>query len=68
MSVKTKERIMELLKTYPECKREIEVLRYELAHPARTSQTEQITAMAFARNGKYARFPGGEGKRKLRIF
>lgn len=48
MNTDMKERVMELLRTYPKRKREIDALRYELANPAQVSRAEQLEAMAFA--------------------
>lgn len=48
MKTDTKEHILVLLETYPKRKRKIEALRYELAHPAQVSRTEQLEAMSYA--------------------
>lgn len=58
MNMDTKTHVEELLKTYSDRKREIEVLRYELAHPAGVSENEQITAMALS-HGDGMGFSGG---------
>ena len=49
MSAEMKEYVLNLLDTYQERERKIAVLRYELAHPAMVSDTEQIEMMAYGR-------------------
>lgn len=46
MSMEMKSHVIHLLETYPERKRKIAVLRYELVHPAQTLPDELIEAMA----------------------
>lgn len=48
MKTDTRMRVLNLLKTYSKRKQKIEALRYELAHPARTSHAEQLEAMSYA--------------------
>lgn len=49
MSAEMKKYVLDLLDTYQDRERKIAVLRYELAHPARVTETEQIEAMAYGR-------------------
>ena len=46
MNNDTKSYVVNLLETYQERQRKIALLHYELEHPARTSETEMISAMA----------------------
>lgn len=48
MNTDMKRRVIGLLETYPDRKRKIDALRYELANPARITQTEQLEAMTYA--------------------
>ncbi len=47
MSMNTKEQVMTLLKAYKENKVKMDVLRYELNHPAHVSPEEQMEAMIY---------------------
>jgi len=49
MSEQIKEKVLSLLKNYPEMSRRIAALRYELAHPVRVSPQEMLEAMVFHR-------------------
>ena len=46
MNNKMRTHVINLLETCPERQRQIALLRYELEHPARLSETEMIGAMA----------------------
>lgn len=48
MNTDMKAHVLSLLETYSKRKREIDVLSYELAHPAQVSPAEQIEAMTYA--------------------
>ena len=50
MNVDVKAHVEKLLKTYADRECEIRVLRYELEHPASSSEDAQIYAMALSRN------------------
>lgn len=48
MNTDMKAYVLDLLSPYPKRKREIEVLRYELTHPAQVSPADQLEAMNYA--------------------
>lgn len=58
MNTDMKAHVEELLKTYSDRKQEIEVLRYELSHPASVTPDEQIAAMALSHHDGMG-FSGG---------
>ena len=60
MSAEMKDYVLNLLDTYQDRERKIAVLRYELAHPAMVSDTEQIEMMAYGRGD-------GQGHTKGRV-
>nr|WP_325204290.1 hypothetical protein [uncultured Oscillibacter sp.] len=55
MNVDMKAYVEELLKTYTDREQKINVLRYELEHPASSSENAQIYAMALAHNNGLGR-------------
>lgn len=48
MNIDMKERIVKILEAYPDRKRKIDALRYELANPAQISEVEQLEAMTYS--------------------
>ena len=58
MNTDLKDHVEKLLDNYLDREREIDVLHYELKHPASSSEDEQIYAMALARNDGLGRSGG----------
>ena len=58
MSIDTKAYVVGLLETYQKRSKQIELLHYELSHPARVSENEMIGALALA-HGEGSGRPGG---------
>lgn len=56
-----------LLETYPDMRRKIAVLRYELEHPATVSPDEMIDALSFARGDGAGRSAGHVSNKTLYI-
>lgn len=56
-----------LLEGYPDIKRKIAVLRYELEHPATVSPDEMIEALSFARGDEEGRSSGHISNKTLYI-
>lgn len=63
MDRNTKEQVMNLLKTYKMNKVKIDVLRYELEHPAHVSPEEQMEAMIYG-HGDSMEHPSGHVSNK----
>lgn len=59
MNTDMKNRIINLLETYPERQRQIALLHYELEHPAQTSESEMLSAMALGHGDSGGGHPGG---------
>ena len=67
MSAEMKNYVLNLLDTYQDRERKIAVLRYELAHPARVTETEQIEAMAYGRGDGLGHTKGRVSNKTLYI-
>lgn len=67
MSAEMKNYVLDLLDTYQDRERKIAVLRYELAHPARATETEQIEAMAYGRGDGFGHTKGRVSNKTLYI-
>ena len=63
MSIDTKAYVVGLLETYQKRSKQIELLHYELSHPARVSENEMIGALALA-HGEGSGRPGGHASDK----
>lgn len=64
MTADTKTYVVGLLESYQKRSKQIELLHYELSHPARVSESEMIGALALAHgNGEGSR-PGGHASDK----
>ena len=59
MNTDMKNRIINLLETYPERQRQIALLHYELEHPAQTSESVMLSAMALGHGDSGGGQPGG---------
>lgn len=67
MSADMKNYVLDLLDTYQDRERKIAVLRYELAHPERVTETEQIEAMAYGRGDGLGHTKGRVSNKTLYI-
>lgn len=67
MSAEMNKYVLDLLETYQDRERLIAVLRYELAHPARVTDAEQIEAMTYARGEGIGRTNGRVSNKTLYI-
>lgn len=67
MSAEMKNFVLNLLDTYQDRERKIAVLRYELAHPAKLTETEQIEAMAYGRGDGLGHTKGRVSNKTLYI-
>lgn len=67
MSAEMKNYVLNLLDTYQDRERKIAVLRYELAHPARVTETEQIEAMSYGRGDGLGHTKGRVSNKTLYI-
>ena len=63
MNVDTKTYVVGLLESYQKRSKQIELLHYELSHPARVSANEMIASLAFA-HGDGSGHPGGHASDK----
>lgn len=64
MNVETKAYVIGLLESYQKRSKQIELLHYELSHPARVSENEIIGALALAHGDGEGGRPGGHASDK----
>ena len=64
MNVETKTYVIDLLESYQKRSKQIELLHYELSHPARVSENEIIGALALAHGDGEGGHPGGHASDK----
>lgn len=65
MNIETKTYVISLLESYQKREKQIELLHYELSHPAHISANEMIEALAFAHgDGNGGGHPGGHASDK----
>ena len=64
MNVETKTYVIGLLESYQKRSKQIELLHYELSHPARVSENEIIGALALAHGDGEKGHPGGHASDK----
>ena len=64
MNVETKTYVIGLLESYQKRSKQIELLHYELSHPARVSEDEIIGALALAHGDGEGGRPGGHASDK----
>ena len=62
-----REKVIHVLKEYPEMKRKIGLLRFELEHPASVTPEEMIESMSFAHGDGERRSTGNPSNRTLYI-
>ena len=62
-TVETKTYVVGLLESYRKRSKQIELLHYELSHPAHVSEQEMVEALAFAHGDEQGR-PGGHASDK----
>lgn len=67
MSKEMKNHVVDLLNTYHVRERRIAILNYELEHPAKVSETEQIEAMSYARGDSTGQTTGRVSNKTLYI-
>ncbi len=63
----TRETVMEMLTDYPNKVRKINLLRFELEHPAKVSPDEMLEAMSFFHGNSEGRTPGAISNKTLYI-
>lgn len=64
MNIETKTYVVGLLESYQKRSKQIELLHYELSHPARVSENEMIGALALAHGDGEKSRPGGHASDK----
>ena len=64
MNVETRMYVVDLLESYQKRSKQIELLHYELSHPARVSENEIIGALALAHGDGEGGRPGGHASDK----
>lgn len=64
MNVETRMYVVDLLESYQKRSKQIELLHYELSHPARVSEDEIIGALALAHGDGEGGRPGGHASDK----
>lgn len=64
MNVETRMYVVDLLESYQKRSKQIELLHYELSHPARVSENEIIGALALAHGDGEGGCPGGHASDK----
>lgn len=67
MSAEMKSYVLNLLDTFQDRERKIAVLRYELSHPAKVTETEQIEAMSYGRGDGLGHTKGRVSNKTLYI-
>ena len=64
MNIETKAYVVDLLELYQKRSKQIELLHYELSHPARVSENDMIEALALAHGDGEGSRPGGHASDK----
>lgn len=64
MEIETRAYVLGLLESYQKRSKQIELLHYELSHPARVSEDEMIEALALAHGNSESNHPGGHASDK----
>ena len=64
MNIETRMYVVDLLESYQKRSKQIELLHYELSHPARVSENEIIGALALAHGDGEGGHPGGHAPDK----
>lgn len=67
MNKNVKDQVIELIKNYPDIKRKIALLRYELEHLQKVSPDEVLESMAFARSESDGHSSGSISDKTLHI-